>query len=111
MSQGFQNADFERLSELYNRFAPARYRIDAELLKLKTVDIPVFDWGASCVEDESAFVAVKRSAASLYTGPNRDVATLTLLAFTDPTNMVDLMNEVKRLLRNRGCTSLQFGTD
>jgi GNAT superfamily N-acetyltransferase len=111
MSHGFKDADFSKLAEIYNGFAPPKYRIDAELLRLKTVENPVFDWGASCIEDDHAFIAVKRSAASLYKGPFQDIAHVTILGFNDPHSMIDRMNETKRCLRDRGVQELFFGTD
>lgn len=111
MSQGFYKADLAALTGLYNEFAPARYRIDEEIFRLKTVDVPVFDWGASCTDDSGSFIAIKRSAAKLYRGPYQDIAHLTTLAFRDPSSMVDLMNGAKRCLRDRGVAALHFGTD
>ena len=111
MSHGFQSVDFSELSQVYNDFVPPKYRIDGELLRLKTINVPVFDWGASCIKDGSSFIAVKRSAASLYRGPFPDIAHVTALAFRDPHAMIDLVNETKRCLRNRGVAQLVFGTD
>src|SRR5450432_2876164 len=111
MIHSFRSADFDHLASVYSNFAPARYRIDAALLKQKTVDSPVFDWGASCLDDENGFLAVKRSAAKLYKGPDQDSAHVTALAFKDPNVLVDLMQSAKRCLRNRGVGTLHFGMD
>jgi GNAT superfamily N-acetyltransferase len=78
---------------------------------MKTTDCELFDWGASSIDDGLGFVAVKRSSAGLYKGPSQDVAHVTLLAFKDPLDMVDLMDYVKHCLRDRGVMQLHFGTD
>jgi GNAT superfamily N-acetyltransferase len=115
MKRSFRDADFDRLAEFWNGFAPERYRIDGELLRIKTVECPVFDWGASMIEEADGeilgFASVKKSAASLYKGPDKDVAVLSLLAYCDPQFGIDLISDVKRTLRNRGLSQLTFGTD
>ncbi|HWD41071.1 MAG TPA: GNAT family N-acetyltransferase [Fimbriimonas sp.] len=111
MITDFRNADFEALADLYNEFAPDRYAIDAPLLKTHTVDISVFDWGCSGIVQGDAFIAVKKSAASLYSGPSQDTAHITCLAFRDPRILVDMVRDVKSCLRDRGIATLQFGTD
>jgi predicted N-acetyltransferase YhbS len=115
MKRTFHDADFERLAEFWNKFAPERYRIDAELLRQKSVDCPVFDWGASLIEEADgdilSFTVVKKSAACLYGGPDKDSAHLTMIAFCDPQYGVDLLSDVKQTLRNRGCSRLVFGQD
>jgi GNAT superfamily N-acetyltransferase len=115
MKRTFQSADFDRLAEFWNKFSPERYRIDGELLRLKTVECPVFDWGASLIEEADgeilAFTAVKKSAAGLYKGPDKDNAHLSLIAYCDPQYGVDLLSDVKKTLRNRGISKLIFGQD
>jgi GNAT superfamily N-acetyltransferase len=113
--QTFRNADFNRLADLWNRFAPGRYHIDAQLLRQKTVECPVFDWGASIIEEADgeilAFTVVKKSAAQLYNGPDKDTAHLNMIAYCDPHYGVDLLAEAKQTLRNRGVSRLVFGQD
>jgi len=96
MKRSFRDADFDRLAAFWNGCAPEKYWIDGEQLRLNTVDSPVFDWGASCIEDADGeilgFVSIKKSAATLYPGPDQDVAHLSAM-------------------RNRGFTRLQFGQD
>jgi len=115
MKRSFRNADFERLAAFWNECAPEKYAIDGEQLRLNTVDSPVFDWGASCIEDADGeilgFVSIKKSAASLYKGQDQDVAHLSAIAYCEPQYGLDLMTEVKMLLANRGFTRLQFGQD
>jgi GNAT superfamily N-acetyltransferase len=115
MRRTFRDADFNRLAEFWNEFAPARYRITGDLLRQNTVQCPVFDWGASFVEEADGeilgFTAVKRSAAGLYRGPDMDVANLCLIAYCDPQFGIDLLSDVKRTLRNRGVHTLTFGMD
>lgn len=115
MKRSFRDADFERLAAFWNNCSPEKYRIDGEQLRLNTVDSPVFDWGASCIEladgEILGFVSVKKSASSLYFGPDQDVAHLSCLAYCESQYGVDMMADVKRLLTNRGCSKLQFGQD
>lgn len=115
MRHSFRNVDFERLARFWNGFYPERYRIDADLLRMKTVECPAFDWGASGVEvadgEILGFVIVKKAATTLYVGPDKDTAHLAALAYREPQFGVDLMSDVKRLLRNRGVNRLTFGAD
>ncbi len=115
MKRSFLDADFNRLADFWNGCAPDNYRIDGEQLRLNTVDSPVFDWGASCILEADGeilgFVSVKKSASSLYNGPDKDVAHLSMIAYCESLYGVDLMTEVKSLLTNRGYTRLQFGQD
>jgi GNAT superfamily N-acetyltransferase len=112
----FEKADFDALAELWKGCFIEQYHVDAALLKANTVDSPVFDWGASCIEIDggkpTAFVAVKKSAApKLYKGPDPDQAHLTALAYEDPMVGIDLMAHTKSVLRNRGVYKLLFGQD
>lgn len=115
MRESFQHANFEALAGLWNQFYPERYWTDAELLKLNTVQSPVFDWGVSQIEvvdgEVVGFVAFKRSAAALYKGPSVDQAHLSAIAYKDPRIAVDLMAEAKHVLRNRGVNRIVFGSD
>jgi GNAT superfamily N-acetyltransferase len=115
MKRSFREADFNRLAAFWNSCAPQKYHIDGKQLRLNTVDSPVFDWGASCIEDADGeilgFVSVKKSARALYVGPDQDVAHLSGIAYCEAQYGLDLMAEVKMLLKNRGYTKLQFGQD
>jgi GNAT superfamily N-acetyltransferase len=115
MRHTFHHADFDRLTDFWNSFFPSRYRIDAELLRLKTVECPAFDWGASAIEvadgEILGFVVVKKSSSVLYSGPDKDTVHLGALAYREPQFGVDMMSDVKRLLRNRGAQKLAFGAD
>jgi ribosomal protein S18 acetylase RimI-like enzyme len=115
MKHSFKSVDLDRLAEFWNGFYPERYRVDADLLRLKTVECPVFDWGASVVEEADGeilgFVIVKKSAGRLYAGLDKDQANLTAIGFCDPNFGVDLLADLKRLLRNRGSSRLVFGQD
>lgn len=115
MKRSFKDADFNRLAGFWNEFAPEKYWIDGEQLRLNTVNSPVFDWGSSAIEvadgEILGFVSVKKSASALYPGPDQDVAHLSCIAYCDPQYGIDLMAEVKTLLTNRGCSKLQFGQD
>ncbi len=116
MKHTFRDADFNKLAELWNAFYPGRYAVDADLLRQNTVDSPLFDWGASEIltddnDQVRGFVSVKRSAASLYRGPDRDSAHLNAIAYTDPRIGLDLLFDAKQTLRNRGLARLVFGMD
>lgn len=115
MRLGFDRADFDKLAGLWNEFYPEKFRIDSELLRLNTIDSHLFDWGASIIESDEdgpvAFVAVKKSAASLYRGPDPDQAHITGLAYRSAPAMVDLLSYTKKLLANRGVFKLYFGQD
>ena len=115
MRVGFQQADFDALAGLWARVYPERYHVTPALLRAKTTESPLFDWGASFMELRDgapvAFTAVKRSAGRLYKGPDKDVAHLTGLAFDDPLVGIDLMAVTKQVLRERGIHGLRFGQD
>jgi len=111
MIQLFGPESIKEAVELYNGFYPPKYAVDEELLRQKTVENPVFDWGASCIESGVGFVAIKKSAASLYRGPNPDIAHITALAYRDPKEMLEILQAAKACLLNRGVAKLQFGAD
>lgn len=115
MRHTFRNVDFERLAHFWNGFYPERYRIDAEILRQKTVECPAFDWGASGVVvadgEILGFAVIKKAATSLYAGPDKDTAHLAALAYREAEYGIDLIADVKRLLRNRGVNRLVFGAD
>lgn len=116
MRKTFQHANFQALAKLWNEMYPEKYRIDAALLELNTVQSPVFDWGVSQIEVDAsgevmAFVAFKRSAAGLFKGPSIDQAHMSAIAYRDPMLAVDLVAEAKRTLRNRGVNKVVFGAD
>lgn len=115
MKHSFRTADFDRLADFWNQFAPDRYALDAAMLRQKTVECPIFDWGASTIEDADgeilAFASIKKPADSLYRGPDQDIAHLSLIAFADASYGVDLLSSVKQTLRNRGYSKLVFGQE
>lgn len=115
MKHSFRTVDFGRLTQFWNEFYPERYRIDEDILRANTVESSVFDWGASCVEEADGeilgFVIVKRPAAKLYGNVDQDAVNLSAIGYCDPHFGVDLLADLKRLLRNRGYTKLLFGQD
>jgi len=115
MKHSFRTVDLNRLVDFWNQFYPSRYRIDVDLLRTHTLDSPTFDWGASCVEEADGeilgFVLVKKSPARLYEGADQDVAHLCAIGYCDANYGVDMLSDLKQLLRNRGCARLTFGTD
>ncbi len=111
----FHGADFEALATLWNEFYPADFHLDAPTLRQNTVEQPLFDWGASFIQEidghPHAMLAVKRSANGLYTPADQDVYHVCALAFKEPDVAVDLLAEAKTVLRSRGATHLIFGQD
>lgn len=115
MRISFRQADFSALADLWNRYYPKEFAVDAQMLEQQTVGSPLFDWGASAIDvvDDAVlgFVAVKRSAASLYRGPQADTWHLTGLAYQEADTGVDLLSYAKKNLRDRGAFKLAFGGD
>lgn len=116
MRVSFRHADFDALTELWNRVHPEKYRIDRQILELNTVQNPLFDWGASQIElDENlkpcGFVIVKSSAAKFYSGPDPDASHLAAVVSEDTRSCIDLLAHVKKVLRDRGIYRLVFGRD
>ena len=111
--QSFRRANFDELAGLWSSYYPPRYHVDAELLKLNTVDCPVFDWGASLIHapdgPAGGFVVLKKPAAGkLYPGKVSDDAYLCAIAYKEPQIAVDMLAEVKNILRNRGVRKVHF---
>ncbi len=116
MRISFREADWEALARLWADFHPDQYRVDADLLRMNTVESPVFDWGASAIEvvdnETLGFVAVKRPASpKLWPGPHTDRYHLCALAYREPEIGIDLMAQAKQTVRNRGGNELVFGMD
>jgi predicted N-acetyltransferase YhbS len=115
MRRSFVNADFDRMTELWNDVYPTAYAITPELLRAKTVDCPRFDWGASSMvyRDSQliAFMAIKRSSAPLYRVADPDQYHLHSLAYVEPSAAGDLLAEARRMIRDRGGSQLIFGQD
>ncbi len=112
----FREADWEALARLWAKFYPPRYHVDADLLKLNTVECPVFDWGASSIEvmdnETLGFVMVKKpSNPELWAGPNQDTYHISSIAYHEPETGIDLMAQAKRIVGNRGASRLLFGMD
>jgi predicted N-acetyltransferase YhbS len=117
MRTGFAKADFDALAELWNRNMPDRFRLTPPLLRANTVESPVFDWGASCIELEDdgspcGFIVIKRCASPrLFAGLDPDQAHVSAVVCGQSMLAVDLMAYVKQTLRNRGVYRLVFGQD
>jgi GNAT superfamily N-acetyltransferase len=114
MRVSFKRANFDALASLWNSCSPDAYRITPELLRYNTVDSPVFDWGASCmdIDDDgkpTAFIYVKRPAISLYKVRERDTAHIGGIICPSPEVGVDLMSYIKGVLRDRGMYRVTFG--
>lgn len=103
-------------ADLWNRVFPSKYAVDAELIRLNTVESGLYDPGASVAELDDdgklvGYIVVKRSASELYTGPDPDQAHLAAVVCEDPTVAIDLFAHAKRLLINRGLYKIVFGQD
>lgn len=116
MLQSFRRANFNELAGLWSAYFPPRYHVDPELLKLNTVECPVFDWGASLIHapdgPAQGFVVIKKPGAGrLYPGRRADEAYMCAIAYQQPQTAIDLLAEVKKILLNRGVRKLHFGQD
>ena len=115
MKYGFERADFDGLASLWNEFYPSKFHVDGELIRLNSVESPVFDWGASRIIELDGqvhgFTIVKKSPSSLYSFPDKDQAYLSAIAFREPTVGADLITEAKHILYDRGASKLVYGSD
>ena len=116
MITDWRDVDLNQVLELWNTFYPERYHIDIDVLRINTVDHPTFDWGASLLDLDfenmlRAFVIVKRAPAKHYKVADPDAMHLSGMAFTDPLHMVDVFSDAKRIMRERGASSVLFGMD
>lgn len=68
----------QAVADVWNASVPPKYRLDAALIEQNLLNHPLFHEEAS-LWWEGTFVAIKRSAAPLYEGPNPRVAHLSLL--------------------------------
>ncbi len=75
----------QAVADAWNASVPAKYRVDAALVEANLLGHPLLHEEASNWSDET-FVAIKRSAAGLYDGPNRKTAHLSLLAHRPPSD-------------------------
>lgn len=97
----------EEVAAAWNSVAGAKYRIDSALIDQNLFRSPLFDANASVWRD-GRFVAIKRSAASLYQGPDPTVAHLSLFAAEGTSELLDYAVEK---LKADGIKSLVVGTD
>ena len=115
MRVSFRNADFDALASLWNAAAPPAFALGPTLLRTHLIGSPTFDWGASAIQMDDdgpcAFVAIKKSPASLYSGPDPDVAHIAAFACHECQHGVDLLAHVKHVLVDRGIYRLHFGQD
>lgn len=112
----WRDADLNQVHDLWNTFYPKKYHIDMDVLRINTVDHPTFDWGASLIDIDfenmvRAFVIIKRAPCKLYKVSDPDAMHLSGMAFTDPLHMVDVFSDSKRVMRERGASSVLFGMD
>ena len=116
MITDWRDVDLNQVLELWNSFYPEQYNIDMDVLRVNTVDNPTFDWGASLLDLDfenmlRAFVIIKRAPAKHYKVADPDAMHLSGLAFTAPLHMVDAFSDAKRIMRERGASSVLFGMD
>ena len=101
--------DARTVADAWNRSVPDRYRIDADLVETNLLGHPLLHEEAS-LWDEEGFVAVKRSAATLYDGPDPKVAHLSLLGGA-PTLPERAIRTAADILRREGYDALALGGD
>lgn len=117
MRGSFRSADYGALTELWNRFYPEEFAIDAEILERHTLASGLLDWGASFWMGDSpstptAFVAVKTSASPrLFHGADREVAHLAAVAFDEVSDAIEILGLAKQVLHDRGIERLVMGRD
>lgn len=95
------------IADAWNAAAGSVYAIDAELVSQNLLDSALFDDEASRFVD-GAFVAIKRSAANLYNGPDPKVAHLSLFAGTEAP---ELLEHAVAVLKQDGVEALVVGMD
>lgn len=113
--QSFREADFLELSEAWREFYGERYAVTPSQLREHTVGSQSFDWGASAMlrhgRELVAAAMVKRAPAMKYAVRDPDRYHLAALLFREPIDAMELMADLKILLRDRGATELVFGQD
>lgn len=97
----------EEIAEAWNASAGAKYRIDSSQVLQNLLEHPLFHEAASGWNEDS-FVAIKRSAASLYQGPDPNTAHLSLFGGPNASYLLD--NAIVSLQRE-GLSSLTVGMD
>lgn len=116
MITDWRTVELEKVLELWNDFYPSQYHIDLDVLRINTIDSPTFDWGASFIDLDfenmlRAFVIIKKAPSKFHKVADADAMHLSGLAFTQPLHMVDVFSESKRVMRERGSSTLLFGMD
>ena len=96
----------DAIASRWNGSTPVRYRIDAEQVDRQLIGHPLLLAGAS-FSDEDGFVAVKRSAADLFDGPDPKVAHLSLFGG----GCARALQASIGVLREDGYEALVVGTD
>lgn len=96
----------QAVADAWSAFVPDKYRLGAEIVAQNLLDHSLFHREASGWDADS-FVAIKRSAAGLYAGPDPKVAHLSLLSGS-PT--MPLAHAVE-VLRSEGYEALVVGQD
>lgn len=111
----FEHLDLEVLQELVRKTWPAKYHVTTELLRTHILESPTLDHDASrwlTIQHELVgALAIKRSPAELYPGPDPLQAHVGLLAFRDAGSAKRLFDEVIPILRGKGIQKLIFGQD
>ena len=96
----------QAVADAWNASVSPKYRIGSALVAQNLLDHPLLHEGASLWNGD-AFVAVKRSGAGLYHGPDAKVAHLSLFASPDPA----LLTESVSRLREEGMDAIVVGQD
>ncbi len=111
----FEAVDYDVLFDLHQKATPERYWLSPYLLRTHLESSPLLDFDASRWQTLSgglkAFIAIKKSAAQLYSGPDPLTSHLGLMAFRDFKAGQELFDVVVDGLRSRGIQKLVFGQD
>lgn len=97
----------EEIAAAWNSAVGAKYSIGPALIEQNLLNSPLFDAETSVWKD-GEFLGIKRSAASLYQGPDPATAHLSLFVAGESTDLLD--NAIERL-KAAGIKSLVVGTD
>jgi GNAT superfamily N-acetyltransferase len=97
----------EEIAAAWNSVAGAKYSLGPALIEQNLLSSPLFNAEAS-VWRNGEFVAIKRSAASLYQGPDPATAHLSLFVTSESTELLD---QALESLKAAGIKSLVVGTD
>ncbi|RYG31157.1 hypothetical protein EON81_23505, partial [bacterium] len=112
----WRGASISQITDLFNRTASERYRVDEALVAFNTIDCPGFDWGASLVMQDDdgpllGFLAFKRAPSGLYRVNDADEIHLSALGFDETDCGFELFEAAKGRIMDRGFSQIVYGAD